>query len=46
MSALQVRKPVNKKALYTWKNYRANLGPLLKGLGPDIVKALSLKIEE
>jgi len=42
MSAFQVRKPVHKKSVEKWRNYEKHLGPLLKGLGDDIVKGLKL----
>jgi tetratricopeptide (TPR) repeat protein len=32
-SALQVRKPIHKRAVGRWQHYRAHLGPLFHGLG-------------
>jgi hypothetical protein len=37
-SVIQVRKPLTKKPMGRWKNYRAHLEPLLKALG-DLLDA-------
>jgi tetratricopeptide (TPR) repeat protein len=38
-SAVQVRQPIYASSIGRWRAYRAHLGPLIEGLGPDLAAA-------
>ena len=42
MSTFQVRNPINKSSIGKWRCYEKHIGPLLEGLGEDIVSTLKL----
>lgn len=43
-SSEQVRKPINKSGMHRWKPYAQHLGPLIDGLGPQLVKPEDLEL--
>ena len=43
-SSEQVRKPINKSGMHRWKPYAQHLGPLIDGLGRQLVKPEDLEL--